>query len=270
MNNIKNLNFHKIFKYYFIDNNIDYITGVWKVLDKLTETEKKELTINLGYKIIYPITQLFNLLNNNETFCLNYKKQVTCNICGFNKEENIFEKSLLFYSNDEITNKVTLNQKLFNYTKSNNSRCPYCGIYKDGSIKTSLEYLNSLNFICKDINYPKFLSLCFDLGNEYNFQPLFDKQKFIGNIFDENLILGNVESALCGLILCPTPIHYSCVLYKIRNDIFGLFKNNSYYMNCTDYPCYIKDINIIKSKEESIIDFIKNKNIYILIYYHLD
>ena len=41
MNNIKNLNFHKIFKYYFIVNNIDYITGVWKVLDKLTETEKR-------------------------------------------------------------------------------------------------------------------------------------------------------------------------------------------------------------------------------------
>lgn len=95
---------------------------------------------------------------------------------------------------------------MFNYTKLNNSRCPYCGFYKDGSIKTSSEYLNSFTFICKDTNYPKFLSFCFDLGNEYNFQPLFDKQKIIGNIIDERLIFGNVEYALCGLVVCPTPI----------------------------------------------------------------
>lgn len=255
--NINNSNIHKIFKNYFIENNIDYISGVWNILDNLTELEKAEFTLNLGYKNIYPITQLFNLLNNNELFCLNYNKKVTCNLCGYYKEDNIFEKSILFYSNEEITNNVTLKQKLFNYTKLNNSTCPYCGFYKDGSIKTSSEYLNSFTFICKDINYPKFLSFCFDLGNEYNFQPLFDKQKIIGNIIDERLIFGNVEYALCGLVVCPTPIHYSCVLYKISNDTFGLFKNNSYYMNCTDFPCYFKDINIIKSKEEGVIDFIK-------------
>ena len=118
-NKIKS-NIHKITKNYFINNsNLDYISGIWNILDNLTKLEKAEFTLNLEYKNIYPITQLFNLLNNNDVLCLNYNGQATCNLFGYYKEENFFEKSLLFYSNEDIINNATLKQKLFNYTKLN-------------------------------------------------------------------------------------------------------------------------------------------------------
>ena len=68
---------------------------------------------------------------------------------------------------------------------------------------------------------------------------------------------------MAGGICSPSIIHFTSFLYCYRNNDFELKKGNNYY-----YDNNSNDGAIIKI--DNIIDYIKDKNPYLLIYFRLD
>ena len=81
----------------------------------------------------------------------------------------------------------------------------------------------------------------------------------------DNFKIFNVEYNLFGIISCPTTAHYSSSIINYPYDNQDLKKNESYYNDDLIIPSIIKNINNLKMKTESTIEFLSSKNIYILI-----
>ena len=66
------------------------------------------LTNNRGYKKEYPIINIFNYLNNSETFCIKYKINIYCQLCYLNKVNEALYSTLISINLEDITREINL------------------------------------------------------------------------------------------------------------------------------------------------------------------
>ena len=108
-----------------------------------------------AFGIISCISGLFRIFNFNLKFCIGFTEDKHCTLCGYsNSEKNLYKKSLLQISNEDIklqTLSNILSYKLIDYISS----CPEC--YKNFGI-----IMNSCSSRLHDFVFPEFLSVIFE------------------------------------------------------------------------------------------------------------
>lgn len=75
---------------YYSNEETNY--GFWDIIE-INELDKDFLNIlssDNGFKKSFPINGIFNKLNNNNLFCLNYEIKYFCRFCKVEKNEKIY------------------------------------------------------------------------------------------------------------------------------------------------------------------------------------
>ena len=162
-NNTNNID--NIIKIYEHLRNIDekiFDLGIWNYFNTFNIDLLNLLNIENHPYEIYPITQMFSLLNRSNIFCITYKLKKSCKFCDISKlnnDDNLFLDPLIKVNKD--------NYNFYTDTLINNllgiiySRCPLCG-YKEGIIINDKKYDDCLKIECYDFKLPLYLSFILD------------------------------------------------------------------------------------------------------------
>ena len=109
------------------------------------------------FGIISCISGLFRIFNFKQNFCIGFTEDKHFTLCGYsNSEKNLYKKSLLHISNEDIklqTLSNILSYKLIDYTSS----CPEC--YKNFGIIMNTHALQDYMILCFQNFFLLFLSL---------------------------------------------------------------------------------------------------------------
>ena len=219
-------------------DNLD--KGLWEIID-FYNLDNIGITSNtLGYKNLFPISNIFNWLKKENFFCIKYNEITICNNCGYNKNE-------IFYFTPLIPiNLVHLNCKdlsevirlLFEPTSSSCEKCSFEN-YAEGILKKNSFFMTCKQKIIKSYNLPDLLSFIFDLSNEHerdenqynNLIKLKDEYK---HLIQEEIIIDKKYYKLVGTINQQTINHYSSCIINNTNKIKNLEINRSYYYDGKD------------------------------------
>ncbi len=105
-----------------------------------------------------------------------------------------------------------------------------------------------------DINPPKFICFIFESNDEH----IINGNLTIPLILPE-ILIKNSNYILVGGICSPSDIHFTSFLYNYQEDCFDLYKGENYYYDGKENNGGIIKIN-------NLLDYITNKNPYLLMY----
>lgn len=125
-----------------------------------------------GFKKYYPITQLFEFLKQDKSFCISYNINKTCKLCA--KNESVFEfyTPILKFSSDDI-NQNSIKDLIINITSNYYTRCDKCG-YADSKCIENTQINQTVSCVYSNIFFSDFLSIMLDLRQDFNFTELFN------------------------------------------------------------------------------------------------
>ena len=141
--------------------------GFWEIIEYYNLDTIGITSNEFGYKNLFPVSNIFNWLKNEDLFCINYDETTICNSCGYNKNVNLHMNPLIPINLDhlkcgELSDIIRL---LF---EPNSSACEICSYenYDEGILKKNNFYLTCKQKLIKSFSLPNILSFIFDLSNE--------------------------------------------------------------------------------------------------------
>lgn len=241
--------------------------GFWFLIDNYNLDKLGIMDDKNGYKKEFPITNIFQWLNNNSIFCIRIKELVNCLSCGFKEINESFLNPLITIYIDDI-NLNSLSDILIKLKEPSCGACETCS-YENERIKNNIFYHTCKQKIIKNFILSDFLFFIFEFSDEKDlekkqYENLILLKDSYKHLIVESFNFENFNFNLIGTINQSSFNHYtSCI---INNNII----NNSLKLNCSYYYDDFTNNNKIKEikmfDNKSIIDTIIDYHPIILIY----
>ena len=102
--------------------------------------------------------------------------------------------------------------------------------------------------------------------NDIYIDILKDNRDLISKFSNLHFIINRKKYNLVATINVPTNNHYTSFIINYKNTINNIEMDGTYYYDDLNNPPYVKKITFNDSIEQTIINSISLKNLYILIY----
>ena len=204
-----------------------------------TEINNIDLTVESGFGLNGAIVQLFSIFKNDYNFCIQEKRQETCQICN-----NILDFAPSFHSHLIIIDEPSL--KMNNIEMIINYSLVYDGLMTCNKYNLGKNFPTS-RITYQIITYPKFLFILFDLRS---YEQLKKNKNLLQKFFLEKLNLTEKDFYnLKGCVTCPSYNHFTLFINNldISFDFEELENKKNYYYYDTEFNgnfqlCHTSDL----------------------------
>ena len=206
INHIQIKNIKEFSKYVKNFNQNDFNKGIWYFL----ENSKINFFMFNGpivnYEVDDIIQPLFNIFNENDFFCIKYKKLFKCKKhLPLGTIENLKTKPLLSFSFEECKLK-TINNIMYGKFSFNSISCPQCDYSNSSS--NNLEKNGEIAF--SEIILSKIL--IFEIVYD-TYQDLVDNVKIYSDMFKDKIGIFGQDYKLKGIICMPSLHHFTLYIH---------------------------------------------------------
>ena len=222
--------------------------GFWEIINYYNLDYLGILSNTNGYKEkLFPVSNIFNWLVNEDFYCIKRKINVICNSCKLNSIESHFIFPLVSISIKDLHFK-SLPELLYSYYEPSSSSCEFCSFVND-KIKPNPFFWTCKNKFVIEINFPSLLTFIFDLSDEKlneekQYTNLIDLKDECKHLIVEGFEIENDKYKLIGTINMASINHYTACIYKNKYKIKNLTINKSYFYDG------MKNNNILKEISE--------------------
>lgn len=240
-------------------NYEEYANGIWNFLIH-NKDENYDLTYKtMAFKKQATFFNLLDLLRFNKLFCITYALNEGCSFCNDNKNTINFYSPYIMFTEDDILNKLTIQNMIQNKFINEMTTCSKCGYYNDTLIDTN----NPTYYrIYNNIILPKIIFIGLDLMNDNDagikgaltdqMKLEFNRRKKLINIILEiikdKFIIYNQIYYLSGIISTPFYNHFTCFIINYYDNKFGFNKGKDYFYDGMVFEHDIKIINNLNKK----------------------